>query len=487
MSNLLASLQTSGDALDVFQQALNVVQNDVNNSQTPGYARQRLALEAQPLVVTGGLAGGVAATGLQDSRDQFAEEQVQSQTQALGQYSAQAQATAAIQSFFDVSGTSGLPADLNALFQSFSAWSVTPSDPALQQNVISSASTLASSVNGLHNSLIQTSQQLDTQISSTLDQINNLAGQIQQYNVERQQQSQPDPGQDAQLHAALDSLSQLINFTTVTQGDGTVTVMLNGGAPLVVGDQQYQLIPQNYVDNNPPAANPDSPPTAHILEQPVPLAAGTVATDITSQVTGGQLGGLLDVRNRVLGSILGDAQQPGSLNQFASGLANAVNGILEKGKVSTDPNAASGTDLFTFNNSDATLAAGTLAVTGITPDQLAPVDASGTANGAANQLASLATATSGPGTIGGLSMVQYLAQISSAVGLENQAATANQQAQQQVVAQVTTLRNQVSGVSLDDEAVNVMEYQRAYQAAAQVISVLNSLADTTLAMMPPAA
>ncbi|HUI55152.1 MAG TPA: flagellar hook-associated protein FlgK [Bryobacteraceae bacterium] len=486
MSNILASLRTSGQALDVFQQALNVVQNDVNNSQTPGYARQRLALEAQPLLVAGGLAGGVAATGLQDSRDQFAEEQVQNQTQTLGQYTAQSEATAAVQSFFDASGSSGLPADLNALFQSFSAWSITPSDPALQQNVINAASTLASSVNGLYDSLAQTSQQLDTQIGSTVDQINMIAAQIQQYNVERHQQGQSDPGQDAQLHAALDNLSQLINFSTVTQSDGTITVMLSGGAPLVVGNQQYQLVPENFVDTNPPAANPQSSPTAHIFEQPVPSVAGTVATDITSQVDGGKLGGLLDVRNRVLGSLLGDAQQPGSLNQFASSLADAVNGILENGKVSTQPNAAAGVDLFTYNRSDATLAAGTLAVTGITPAQLAPVDASGTANGNANQLASLATATSGPGTVGGLSMVQYLAQISSAVGLENQAATANQQAQQQVVAQVTTLRNQVSGVSLDDEAVSVMEYQRAYQAAAQVISVLNSLAETTLAMMPPA-
>ena len=86
MSNILASLTNAGNALDVFQQALTVVQNNVNNSSTPGYATQTLNLVAQPLVVTGGLTGGVASQGLQDSRDDYVEEQVQQQTQTLGLY-----------------------------------------------------------------------------------------------------------------------------------------------------------------------------------------------------------------------------------------------------------------------------------------------------------------------------------------------------------------------------------------------------------------
>jgi flagellar hook-associated protein 1 FlgK len=75
----------------------------------------------------------------------------------------------------------------------------------------------------------------------------------------------------------------------------------------------------------------------------------------------------------------------------------------------------------------------------------------------------------------------------SDIGNENATATTNQSSQQQVVAQATTLRDQTSGVSLDQEAVNVLQFQRAYQAAAQVLTVLNTLADSLLSMMPPAA
>lgn len=476
MPNLLASLSSSGNALDVFQQALNIIQNNVNNSSTPGYATQTLNLVAQPLVVTGGLTGGVAAQGLQDSRDNYAEEQVQLQTQTLGKYTAQVQATGTIQSLFDVSGTGGVPAALNNLISAFSAWSVTPNDPTARQTVLSSAASLASSVNGLANSLASTSQQLDGQISSTVSQINTIATQIQQYNEEVVQQAQPDPGTQAQLYSALDNLSQLTNFTTVTQTDGTVTVMLGGGTPLVMGDEVNSLSAADSVNTNPPPANPDSPPTAHILD--------SQGNDVTAQIDSGQLGGLLDVRNRVLGSLMGDSQQAGSLNQFAKTLADTVNQLLESGTVSTSSGAAPGTALFTYNSSDATLTAGSLALNpAITASELAPVDASGNSNGIANELADLGNAGTTEGNIDGMNLVQFMAQISSDVGQENQTATTNQTTQQQVAAQATTLRDQVSGVSLDAQAIDVLQFQRAYQATAQVLTVLNDVLDSTMNMM----
>src|SRR5579871_5949093 len=118
MSNLIAALAASGNALDVFQQALTTTSNNINNASTPGYAKQTLNLQSMPFDVTAGLAGGVAAQGLTDSRDQYAEEAVQQQTSALGLYTAQSQSTATLQSLFDVSGTSGVSAQLQSLFQS---------------------------------------------------------------------------------------------------------------------------------------------------------------------------------------------------------------------------------------------------------------------------------------------------------------------------------------------------------------------------------
>lgn len=477
MSSLFAALGSSGNALDVLQQALGVIQNNVENSSTPGYASQQLNITAQPLDVASGAAGGIAAQGLISSRDAYADTQVQNQLQALGLYTAQAQSTSTIQSFFDVSGTQGVSAALSNLYSAFSAWSASPTDPVAGQTVISDASAFANSVQELSQSLNSTATQLNQQVASTVNQINTLASQIQQYNQGKLQNSQPDPGADANLENTLESLSQLTNFTALTQPDGTVTVLIGGGTPLVIGNEQYQISASDSVDNNPPAANPQSLPTAHVLD--------SQGNDITADITSGQLGGLLDSRNGVLASIIGDSQQQGSLNQFAQSVADTVNSILESGTVSTASGAAAGTALFTYDNSDATLAAGSLAVNpAITPDQLAPVDASGNANGNANQLAALADTNNAQAQINGEDFVSFFAGIAAAAGQANSTATTNQTVQQQVVTTAQSQRDQISKVSLDGQAAEVLEFQRAYQAVAQVLTVVNDLVSSILALVP---
>ena len=190
------------------------------------------------------------------------------------------------------------------------------------------------------------------------------------------------------------------------------------------------------------------------------------------------------MRNRVLGSMLGTATQTGTLNQFTTTVADTVNQILESGTVSTAAGAANGTALFTFGNVTPNNAAATLQVNpAITGSQLAPVDSSGNANGNANQLAALESTPLAP--LGGMTLTQYFGQITSNIGQENQTATNNQTSQQQVLAQATTLVNQTSGVSLDQEAVNVLQFQRAYQASAQVLTVINTLADSVLNLIQP--
>jgi flagellar hook-associated protein 1 len=157
---------------------------------------------------------------------------------------------------------------------------------------------------------------------------------------------------------------------------------------------------------------------------------------------------------------------------------------LESGTVSSGSGAAAGTALFTFGSTNPSDAAATVEVNpDITASQLAPVDSSGNANGNANQLAAL---ESNPlSTLGGMTLTQYFGQIASDVGQANQTATDNQTSQQQVVAQATTLVNNASGVSLDEQAVNVLNFQRSYQAIAQVITEINNLSASVMNLVQP--
>ncbi len=475
MPGLLGALQSAGNALTAYQQALNVVQNNITNASTPGYATQSANLVAQPFDYAGGLAGGVAAQGLLSARDEYADEEVRRQLQSLGVYETQAQATSTLAANFDATGNSGVPAELNQLFQSFSAWAVTPNDVTARQGVLNSASNLANGVRALAASLARTDQSVLDQTGQTVQQINKLTAQIQQINAEQLQNRRQDPGIDAQMHSALEQLSQLVDFTQLKQADGTITVILSGGAPLVIGDQRYSLSASSSVP--PGSANPQAPESSQILD--------SQGKDITGQITGGKLAGLLDVRNRIMASLLGDGQQAGSLNQFAKSLADTINGLLQSGTVSTAPGSPNGAPLFAYNNADATIAASTLTVDpNITTDQLAAVDRNGNANGIALQLASLQTSAASGG-INGQTFGQAFAQIASYVGNENSTANTNQQGQQEIVAQTRDLRDHISGVSLDQQAVQMLQFQKSYQAAARLMTVIDGLTQTLMNIVQP--
>src|SRR5260370_23562981 len=145
MSILLATLGSSSGALDAIDQVLQVTQNNVANASTPGYAKQRLSLDALPFHPSVGAAGGVRAGQIHSARDQYAEQSVRRETTLLGNAQQSVGGLTSLQSLFDVSGQSAIPDALNHLFQSFSAWAQSPSDTVARQTVIQRATRLSNS------------------------------------------------------------------------------------------------------------------------------------------------------------------------------------------------------------------------------------------------------------------------------------------------------------------------------------------------------
>jgi flagellar hook-associated protein 1 FlgK len=193
---------------------------------------------------------------------------------------------------------------------------------------------------------------------------------------------------------------------------------------------------------------------------------------------GGKLGGLLEVRNQVLPSLIGDPHQQGSLNQLAQTLADQVNQLLTSGLVSENP-AQPGTALFSYDAANPTTIAASSAVSSaITADQLAALDPGPpySSNGIAIRLAELGS----EGKIEGVGLVAFYGEIAARIGREVNAANEDSDLQAQLVAQAKTIRQEASGVSLDEEAVMLIQFQRAYQAAARMISILDELTETAV-------
>jgi flagellar hook-associated protein 1 FlgK len=153
--------------------------------------------------------------------------------------------------------------------------------------------------------------------------------------------------------------------------------------------------------------------------------------------------------------------------------ADSVNNLLAGG---LDRNGqAPALNLFTYDESIG--AAYTLAVTAITPDQIAAASAGAPgSNGNAIALAQLASQP----TVNGFSFIEFYGALGARLGRDLNSARENRDVQIQLVTQARTLREQASGVSLDEEAAKVIQYQRSYQAASKLVGVLDELTLTLI-------
>jgi flagellar hook-associated protein 1 FlgK len=474
MGNLFTALNSTSQSLQAFEQAMDVVQNNVTNANSPGYADQVPEMISQDFQVGTGLSGGVQET-TQDTRNSYADSAVQQSMSLQGMYQQLQTSLQPLESVFDVSSSSPIPSALNQLFQSFSQWSTQPSNASYQSAVINAAQQTATAFQQAAAQLGSIQTQTNNGIQSTVAQINQDAAAIQSYNVQIARNPTPDPGLSAQLESTLENLSSLTNVTTIPGLGGMVTVLVGGQTPLVIGTQVNDLQAVNDASSN--AGNPGAAPTISIVD--------SNGNDVTSQITSGSLAGLLSVSNTMLPSLIGGGQQVGGLNTLAQGLADSINNVLEQASTTSTPPYQSGSPLFTYNSSSAAGIAGTLAVSsGITGSQLAAVDTGPpvVANGAALTLAGLDS--SNPGPIDGQGFTQYFSSMTSAVG--NAVANANtaETAQSQLVAQAQSLQQQVSGVSMDEEAVRLVQLQGSYDAASKVVTEINQTLQTLMDMIP---
>jgi flagellar hook-associated protein 1 FlgK len=475
-SGLFSTLESTAGALGAYTRVLQVVQNNVANASTPGYVKQEPVLEALPFDLAGGLGGGVQAGDVVSERDAYADQAVRRENTLLGQAQQDVNSLTALQGFFDISGDTGIPQALNNLFSSFSAWAQTPNDGAASQNVIENAGELASAFRQTAANVAGAAQDAEQQISQTVSRINQLAGTLRAYNVQVLAGGQQDAGLDAEIHASLEQLSQYAGFTALQQADGTVTVLLNGQTPLVVGDREYQISAAEVQPANPPPTNPDGPAQVHIL--------ASDGSDITAATTGGQIGSLLNFHNNLIASYLGDAYQQGDLNRMAQQFADRVNQLLEAGNITPGVN---GQPLFAYDTTNPSNVAASLSVApGMTADQLAPIAPGppSVANGTALALSNLEKPQAAADEIDGASYAQYYGTLAARVGGALSTATNQLDVEQGAVAQARNLQQQMSGVSLDEEAALMLQFQRGYEANAHLLTILNQLTQDTINILP---
>ncbi|MGJ5817937.1 flagellar hook-associated protein FlgK [Paludibaculum fermentans] len=466
MSGLLSSLQTSAQALRVLDRQMATTQNNVNNSQTPGYVKQTASTAAMPFDLSAGLTGGVMSLLEQSSRNQFAEQSVRGSVSDSGSQDIQSQMLAMLEGVLPADSTKGVGAALTKLWDSFSSWSTSPNSATQRDAVLNAAKNLAAAFNQTAGQLSQLRQSADQQASTTVTAINQLTTRIAELNHKLQTDG-PDAGVDAQLHSALEDLSGLTNISVLMQANGTANVLMDGQIPLVLGSESKALS----VSITPQGTS--VPPKFQLIS-----ADGQ---DVTSHATGGKLGGLVAFRTGPLAELEGDGTQTGTLNTLASNVADRINQLLTSGYSSLDPVPVAGIPLFQYNSGQ-DAAQSLQVVAGFRSSDLAAADQSSPSvvNGIALQLAGLRDSSAAADQINGQNYGQFLSSMTSRVGFLSSDATTRSESAADAVIQARSLREQISGVSLDEEAAKLVEYQRSYQANAKMIQVLSDLTQTLL-------
>lgn len=447
MGTLTSLFDLTRTALSNDQAALNATANNVANQNTTGYTRKVVSFSAgDSVTISNGSVVSISQPGVKVAslRDRVLEQRVQQQTQVASASSAQAAALAQVESVFSLTGSSAtagatqIGTAIDSFFSAATALAAAPSDAATKQGVLSAAGALASSFQSAATQLGQVTAAVAGEIRTSIPQVNALAASIAKLNAQITANS---PGVDAgaledQRQAAIAQLSQYVGLTQVTNESNGISLTTQGGTVLVSGGSSNQLT----------AVSTNSGTTIH---------DGSGA-DVSGTIQGGSLGGQLTAQNVTLPGVTA------SLDAVAYRVGTAVNTINSAG--------VGGGPIFSLPAT----AAGAAATISLLPGAIvagAAVGEGSTGNTNALALEDLGTATDASGT----TIAGQFAALLSQVGTQSAAVQEASATDTASLAQLTTQRDALSGVSLDDEAASLSQYQRSYQAAAKVLSVLDQL------------
>ncbi len=315
-----------------FQRAINTTSHNVVNVNTEGYSRQRVELDAKPPTMIGGtfIGSGVDITTIVRSHDQFITNSVRESTSAFTR----------LEKFTDLAGQidnmladpqGGISPILQEFFSSVQDVTDDPGSGTARNQLLSTSEALVNRFSSFDTRLEQLGYNTETDIKTSINEINQLASSIADINLALGETNSngvlSEQSSDLldQRDSLLVELSTKVNIQVVNEPQNNITVLIGSGQTMVSGATAFNL-----------EARPDpADPSQNII-----VYEGIVADiDISAQLKGGELGGLLDYRSSVLQPTIN------SLGRVAIGLADTFN---DQHKAGMDLNNTLGGDFFSF-------------------------------------------------------------------------------------------------------------------------------------------
>jgi flagellar hook-associated protein 1 len=463
------ALKDAMTGLRATQAQIQVISANIANAQTPGYSEQTIT--QTPIRMPAGGAG-VTTSIIQRVSDQLLTTTLAKQSSASSAASTTNNYLQQLQSLLGQVGSGSTFTDAyNNFVSAMQSESATPEDPVAQSAAVNAGQQLAQQLNQFSSGIQSLRANADSDIGTSVTALNTALGQIAALNgsiAQVQAEGQSTATLQDQRDQALNQVAQLMGVTSYDRPDGSMVVLSASGQTLIDGTNvsTFGYTPSGVVTAGSPLSN-------------VTLNG----QNITSSITTGQIGALLQLRDTTLPAVTSE------MNQFTNNLFNlttstnlnttnsGTNATNDANHFFANVNTASGLDnASTIEVNPALAANASLLYNGISgadptiATSIASALTSNTTFAAAGNFPSSMTTT----------MANYGAQIIGQAATAASNATQNNTYQSQLTTQMQNRLQAETGVNLDQELGNLSVYQNAYGASARVISTIQTMYDALM-------
>lgn len=311
------------------QTAINTVSHNLANSETPGYSRQRVTMSSQAAEYGDPRRGGRGAKleNIARVQDRFVSEQVRRDRTLLGFFASRERALYTLESIYSEDIAPSINSGFDTFFNNLRDLTRDPANRGARAHFIAGTQEIVDVFNNVFQDLRKLQMDLDQDITARVDEINHLTSYIAQLNGEVVAAGAASMDFEDKRDEAVRRLSEIVPITVLPQDSGTVNIQLSGVGTLVQDHLTATL-----------EGLPD-PSDRRLVKVNFTGVGGSSTREITTRIDRGELGGLLQLRDQDIGSLINES------NTLAQGFADAVNAQHQAG---FDLNGDRGEALFTF-------------------------------------------------------------------------------------------------------------------------------------------
>ena len=464
MGSTFSGLSTALSSLYAQRRGLDVTGQNIANANTEGFSRQRLGLASvgapsSPAVFAVGepTGSGVATTELVRMRDEFLEDRARAEHATSNFLSGKDEIFSKVEQVIGEPSDTGLQSQFAEFWSAWDSLANRPGDAAARAQLLQRGTTLADSLRSSYDAVASLWDSTREQLKAYVNEINTTATTVAELNESVIRTKQAGlPGNELEDKRDLEvlRLSELTGGRALIRADGAVDVVVNGSS--LVSGSEVRLLVVGGATQLPAQATS-------------PVGLTWADTGAAASITNGSVAATMESLTVTLPTVTS------SLDGVANTLATTVNAAHTAGY---DLGGTLGGPFFTDTTTTPATAL-TLRVLITDPLKIAaaataPVPpATQTLDGAnADTISALSKSVTGPDA----KYREFVVDL----GIQAQSTSRRADIQRAISESADSARTAQSGVNLDEEMTNLLQYQRAYEAAAKVISVVDSALDTLI-------